>query len=77
MYGHVKIQMVIVAIKVFCQCGVTIVFDVKNMTLESIHDSVFCLSYIFGVAPVAFQAIYQVITLASAFSDCTVGFIVV
>ena len=67
--------MVIVAIKVSCQCGVIIVFYVKNMTLESIYDSVFCLPYIFGVATVAFQAIHQVITLASAFSDCIVGFI--
>ena len=71
MYGHVRNQMaivvikvvrnqmVIVAIKVSCHCGFIIVFDVKYMTLESIYDSVFCLPYIFSVAPVAFQAIYQ------------------
>ena len=68
--------MIIVAFKVSCHCGVAIVFDVKYMTLKSVYDSVFCLPYIFGVAPVAFQAIYQVITLASAFSQCIVGFIV-
>ena len=77
MYGHIRIQIVIVATKVSCHCGVVIVFDVKYMTLESIYDSVFCLPYIFSVAPIAFQAIYQVIALASAFSDCIVGFIVV
>ena len=69
--------MIIVASKVSCHCGVVIVFDVKYMTLESIYDSVFCLPYIFDVAPVAFQAIYQVIILACAFSHCIVGFIVV
>ena len=68
--------MVIVAVKVSCHCGV-IVFDVKYMTLESIYDSIFCLTYIFSMTPVAFQAIYQVITLAGAFSDCVVRFIIV
>ena len=68
--------MITVASKEFCHCGVIIVLDVKCMTLESIYDSVLCLSYIFGVAPVTFQAVYQVITLVSAFSHCVVGFIV-
>ena len=65
------------AIKMSCHCSVIILFDVKYITLESIYHSVFCLSYIFNMAPVAFQAIYQVITLASTFSDCVVGFIIV
>ena len=77
MYGHVRIQMVIVAVKMSCCCGVIIVFDVKYMTLESIYDSISCLSYIYNMASVAFQAIYQVITLASAFSNFVVGFIIV
>ena len=76
MYGHVRIQMIIVAFKMSWHCGVVIVFNVKYVTLESIYDSVFCLPYIFGVGPVAFQAIYQVITLASAFDHFIVGFIV-
>ena len=76
MYGHVRIQMIIVAVKVSCHCGIIIVFDVKYMTSESIYDSIF-LPYIFNMTPVAFQAIYQVITLASTFSDCVVGFIIV
>ena len=67
--------MIIVASKVSCHYGV-IVFDVKYMALESIYDSVLCLPYIFDVLPITFQAIYQVITLASAFSHCIVGFIV-
>ena len=75
MNGHVRIQMVIVAVKMSCHCGVIIVLDSKVIYMTSIYDSIFCLSYIFSMAPVAFQAIYQVITLASAFSDCIVGFI--
>ena len=35
-------------------CGVAIVFNVKDMTLESINDSVFSLSYILCVVQVAF-----------------------
>ena len=64
------------AVKVSYYCGVVILFDVKYMTLESIYNSIFCLSYILRMAPITFQAIYQVITLASAFSDCVVGFII-
>ena len=69
--------MVIVVIKVSCYCGVITVFDVKYMTLESIYDSIFCLPYTFSGAPVANLAIYQIIALASTFSDCTVGFMIV
>ena len=39
--------MIIMAIKVSCHCGVIIAFDVKNMTLESIYDSIFvCPTYL-------------------------------
>ena len=69
--------MITVAVKVSCHCGVVIVFDVKYVTLESINDSTFCLSYIFDTAPVTFQAICQIITLARALSYCVVGFIIV
>ena len=58
MYGHLGIQLVTVAVKVSFHCGIVIVFNVKNMTFESVNDSVSFLSYIFNVAPVAFQAIY-------------------
>ena len=67
--------MVILALEMSCYCGIIIVFDVKYMTLESIYASILCLSYIFNMVPVAFQAIYQVITLASAFDNCIVGFV--
>ena len=76
MYGHVRIQMIIVAAKVSCHCGVVIVFNIKYMTLESIYDFIFCLPYIFDAAPITFQAVYQIITLESAFSHCVAGFIV-
>ena len=76
MYSHTGIQLVHVAIEVSCHCCVIIVFDVKNVTLESINDSVFGLSYILDVTPVAFKTIYKTVTLGSAFSGCTVGFIV-
>ena len=54
MYGHLLIQFVIVAVKVSCHYSVIIVFNMKNITLESINDSVFSFSYIFDVASVAF-----------------------
>ena len=49
--------MIIVAMKVSCHCGVVNVFYVKCVNLESISDSVFCLSYIFNMAPVTKQYI--------------------
>ena len=54
MYDHTGISLISVAMKMSGHCGIIIVFDVKNMTLESIYDSIFGLSYIFNVAPVAF-----------------------
>ena len=44
--------MVIVALEMSFHCGIIIVFDVKYITLESIYDSILCLSYIFNMAPV-------------------------
>ena len=55
------------AVKVSCYCGFVSVFDVKNMTLESINDSGF-FTYIFNMAPVAFQTVYKVIALVSVIS---------
>ena len=46
MYGHVRIQIVIVAIKVSCHCGVIIVFDAKYMTLESVILFFVCATYL-------------------------------
>ena len=40
-YSHSRIQLIFVAIKVSCHCGIVSVFDVKNVILESINDSVF------------------------------------
>ena len=53
MYGHTGISMIIVAVKMSSHCGIAIVFDLKNVTLESINDSVFGFSYILYTAPVA------------------------
>ena len=50
-------------------CCIVIVFDVIKMTLESINVSIFCLSYIFDMATLTFQAIYKIIALAGAFGD--------
>ena len=50
--------MMFVASKVSDHCGVVIVFDVKDMTLESVYDSVLSLSYILCMAPVAFYTVY-------------------
>ena len=61
MYDHAWIGLIIVAMKVSGHCGVIIMFNVKDMTLESFNDSVFCLTYILNVAPLAFQAIYEIV----------------
>ena len=69
--------MIIVTMKMSSHCGFVIMFDVKYVTLESINDSVFGLTYILYVAPVALQTIYEIVTLACAFSYCVVGCIIV
>ena len=76
MYDHTRIGLIIVTMKMSSHCGFVIVFHVKYVTLESINDSVFSLTYILYVAPVALQTIYKIATLACAFSDCVVGCIV-
>ena len=76
MYSHSLVQLIFVAMKVSCHCGIVSVFNVKNVMLESINDSVFSLSFIFNVAPIAFQTLYEVIALASAISQCIVHFII-
>ena len=62
--------------KVSCHCCVVIVFNVKYMTLESIYDSIFSLYYLFDLAPVALQTLYEIVTLTSAISNCIDGFVV-
>ena len=63
--------------KVSWHCCNVIVFNLKKkMTVESIYDSIFSLSYIFDMAPIAFQRVYEVVTLTSAISKCTAGFVV-
>ena len=54
MYGHTGTGMIIVAVKMSSHCDIAIEFDVKDVTLESINDTVFSLSYILYVAPVTF-----------------------
>ena len=46
--------MIIVAMKMSSHCSFVIMFNVKYVTLESVNDSVFGLTYILYVAPVAF-----------------------
>ena len=77
MYNHIGIGMIIVAMKMSRHSSFVIVFDVKYVTLESINDSVFGLAYILYMAPVVLQTIYEIVTLACAFSDGVVGFIIV
>ena len=77
MYDHAWTGLIIVPMKVSGHCGAIVMFNVKDMTLESINDSVFCLTYIINVAPIAFQAIYEIVALACAFSNSLVGCVVV
>ena len=76
MYDHARIALIIVTEKVSSHCSVIIVFDVIDMTLKSINDSIFCLAYIFDVAPITFQSIYKIVALACALGDSFVGSIV-
>ena len=77
MYDHAWIGLIIVALKMSSYCSVIVMFDVKDMTLESINDSIFCLTYILNVALSAFQAIYEIVALACVFGNSVVGCIVV
>ena len=77
MYDHARIALVIVAKKVSGHCCVVVVFDVIDMTLESVNDSIPCLANIFDVAPFTFQAIYEIVALAGAFGDGIVSCIVI
>ena len=43
-YSLPWIQLIFVAVKVSCHCGIISVFYVTNMTLESFNDSVFCFT---------------------------------
>ena len=74
---HAWIAVIIVAMKMSCHCCSIVMFNVKNMTLESVNDSVLCLAYIFNVAPFALQAINKIVALACAFSDSIVGCIII
>ena len=76
MYDHVGIDLIIMAMKMSSHCCVVIVFDVKDVTFESVQNSIFSLSYIFDVAPIAFQTIYRIVALACAISYCIVDCII-
>ena len=69
--------MITVAVKMPSHYGIAIVFDVKDVTLECINDSVFRLSCILYLAPVEFKTIYEIVTLACAFGHCVVGCMIV
>ena len=77
MYDHARIALIIVAKKMSSHCCVIVIFDVISMTLESANDSIPCLSYIFDMATLAFQAIYEIVALAGAFGDGIVDCVVI
>ena len=63
MYDQAWIALIIVAMKMSCHCSIIVMFDIKDMTLESVNDSILCLAYIFDVAPFTFQAINEIVAL--------------
>ena len=77
MYDHAGIAVIIVAMKMSGHCCVIVMFDVKDMTLESINDSILCLAYILNMASFTFQAINKIVALACAFGDGIVGCVVI
>ena len=76
MYDHAWIGLIMVAMEMSGHCSFIVMFNVKDMTLESVSDSVFCLTYILNVAPFTFQAINEIVALACAFGDSVVGCII-
>ena len=76
MYGDAWIGLIMVAMEISGHCSIIVMFNVKKMTMESVNDSVFCLTYILNVAPFIFQAINEIVALACAFSDSVVGCII-
>ena len=62
--------------KVLCYCCAGSMFNVKNMTLEPISNSLFSLSCIFNVALITFQTISKIVALADAIPDSVVGFLI-
>ena len=56
MNSHPWVQVVFVAGKVPCSCHVGSTFDVKNVTFESVSDSVSSLSNISDIATITFLA---------------------
>ena len=55
-----------------------------NVTIESICDSIFGLSYIFDQTPVAFKTIYEIVPLTivivivnQLLCNCILGFVIV
>ena len=74
-YDHTRICLITVALKMSGHCSIFMVFNVKYMTLESINDPVFCLTYILYVAPFALHTVYEIVTLACAFGYCVIGWV--
>ena len=60
------------------KCLATVVLgsvsNIKNMTLESVKDSISSLSYIFNAVPILFQAVNEVVALTDATPGGIVGF---
>ena len=61
--------------KVPSLCGVGLVFYIKHMTLENVHNPIFGLSNISDITPVAFQALNKIIGLAGASDHAIISLI--
>ena len=58
MYDDAGIGLIIVTVEMPSHCSVIIVFDIKDMTLESINDSIFVLpTYILDILNMAPSAL--------------------
>ena len=77
MYDHTRICLITVTMKMSSHCSIVIVFDVKHVTLESINNPVFCLTYILYVALSALQTVHKIVSLACFFCYFIVGCIIV
>ena len=68
--------MVVVAGKVPSYFGVRSIYNIKNVTLESVHVCISSLSNIFDVIPITFKAINKVVALTGAITDGMVYFLI-
>ena len=76
MNSHSGVDNIIIVDIMSGDCGMGSIFYTKKVAMESVNDSIFGLGYIFYVASLVFQAVHQIVTLASTIEYGVVEFFV-